>query len=303
MKSGFFGKSTKTSNPKITTTTTLTKTTTSSSSLITSPPLSLSQFNLYPKSTEATTLHWSFFPFQTSPTNPIGECIFYITTFSLELFKKTTWFSSSSSLPSIPGGRSYELKEIKGKGKGLITTKELKPNTIIMYSRPFIIYDSTRLPPRNLLDSQFQYGLSQLNQLKQKSFLKLINSLTITKDLENINYLGRIETNGFPIVQFSSDSLTYSAVFPTFSSEVEDEEEEEEEEGGYSSLNHSCFPNTIPHWNESEGRLEVRTTRTVMKGEELTSTYIMTMQKRRERRYELLLKVCSLSLLRIRRQN
>lgn len=59
----------------------------------------------------------------------------------------------------------------------------------------------------------------------------------------------------------------------------------------FSRLNHSCDPNILPRWDEESFSVEISTSKPVKAGDELFVTYIIPLQKRRERRAELLMKV------------
>lgn len=282
MKKGFFSKSnvvTSTSsdapaavsaspNPQLSKVSTIAL---KATNLITSSYLPFETFPTAPP--DASTLHWSFFPPTPAPsmTSPSASCIFLTTTQTRLLFSHTTYFTNPTPLPSLVEPL-YEISNIKGKGKGLIARCDLPAHSYILSDRPVLVYDSKRGPPRHLLNTVLEHALAHLQPELQSRFLGLFNAWAGKES--SIGILGRAETNAVPIVEFKEDTTTYHGVFPV-----------------YSRVNHSCCPNTLPEWDSDGFRMRLKTTRNVRKGEELTGCYIVPFQQRKERKFELLVKV------------
>lgn len=150
-----------------------------------------------------------------------------------------------------------------------------------MLDRPLLVYDSQRLPlaasNRAGLSRWFEHALSRLSPERQAEFLALSNCFASTTSTSDA-ILGRIETNAHPIISLdalpNADAVTYSAVCPI-----------------YSRLNHACDANVMASFEAEQFAVGVRTTRDVRSGEELCVSYVVPMQKRRERREECLVKV------------
>lgn len=156
----------------------------------------------------------------------------------------------------------------------MFATRSLPSNSLIFVDRPLLVYDaSDRGPSRKEANAIFTYAISHLDPSLQRQFQDLTTAFAGSD-----TYLGRVETNGAPVISFEgagdADPVTYTGIFPLFS-----------------RVNHACDANVRPEWDWERFELGLRTTRAVQAGEELCTTYIIPFQKRRERREELLVKV------------
>ncbi|GAA5868175.1 hypothetical protein JCM8547_003369 [Rhodosporidiobolus lusitaniae] len=236
-------------------------------------PLHLPSTSSFPKTPQdSTTLHWTFHP-STEPSLAL-----HATTATLSaLHHSVPFFSSTSSVPpSLPSfAPLYDLADFPGKGKGLVASADIAPNSLVLLDRPLLVFAPEAIP-RQHQNAVLSHALSRLSKDAQKNFMALSNAFANVEGA----YLGRTSTNAFPIVSLSdlppsanADAVTYTGVFPLAA-----------------RLNHSCAANCRFEWSAKEWALSVRTNREVRKGEELMVSYVVPFQKRRERREELRVK-------------
>ncbi|GAA6029792.1 hypothetical protein JCM8097_001052 [Rhodosporidiobolus ruineniae] len=235
-------------------------------------PLPLASTASFPTTpADSSTLHWTFHPSSTA-----ADLALHATGQTLAALRSTPCFSSPSPppLPSLPP--IYEIREVPGKGKGLISTTDLPADTLVLLDRPLLVWQPGALP-RPHLNALLSHALSRLKPEKQEEFLALSNCFPTSSDSA---LLGRAETNGLPVVHLAdlppssqADEVTYTGVFPLAS-----------------RLNHSCDANCRLEFSAREWRLAVRTNRAVKRGDELCISYIVPFQTRDMRRAELKLK-------------
>ena len=223
------------------------------------------------------TLHWSFLPVTPEPTpsSPTATTALLLTAISRSLLAARP----PPSLLAIANDSSlYEIRQASpNKGLGVFATRSLPANSLVFADRPLLVYDASDPgPSRKEANAIFAYAISHLEPTLQQQFKELSNCFAGPD-----TFLGRVETNGAPVISFegagqAADPVTYTGVFPLFS-----------------RVNHACDANARPEWDWERFELRLRTTRAVQAGEELCTTYIVPFQKRRERREELLVKVSS----------
>lgn len=216
------------------------------------------------------TLHWCFLPAGGGASN--ARTALLVTERTRNLLQRTR---PAENLPQSP---LYDIRQIPKKGLGVIATRDLPRDTLVMLDAPILIYEASDRglggSKRNEADQIFRYALSRLDPDTQKRFNDLSNAFAGSE-----TYLGRVETNAAPIISFeaagpAADAVTYSGVFPSFS-----------------RLNHACDANARPEWDWERLCVGVKTTRMVKAGEEICVSYIVPFQKRRERQEELMVKV------------
>ncbi|GAA5971954.1 hypothetical protein JCM11641_001585 [Rhodosporidiobolus odoratus] len=220
---------------------------------------------------DSSTLHWTLTPSQ-------GPTIALHATSSTVAALRTTYFFSSPTPPPIPSyAPLYEVKELSGKGKGLVATADLAPDSLILLDRPLLVYVPSAIP-RPHINAILSRALAPLSREQQEAFLGLHNCFS--SSASDGALLGRAETNGLPVVSLSdlptsanADAVSYTGVFPLAS-----------------RINHACDANCRLEWSAEDWVLRVKTSRAVKKGEELCISYIVPFQKRRERREELRVK-------------
>jgi hypothetical protein len=155
----------------------------------------------------------------------------------------------------------YELKDVPGKGKGLVATINVPQGTRILCEEAVI-----RIP-HNLdqlgTKKQQRYVRQQVNELTEQqrlAFLSLHNIHPYKNPAEQ--YIGIIRTNAFQI----EDGETGGAVFLEAS-----------------RINHACDNNTQKSWNENIKRHTVHALRDINEGEEITVYYLAVHNSRQAR--------------------
>ncbi|GAA5894913.1 hypothetical protein JCM6882_008241 [Rhodosporidiobolus microsporus] len=241
-------------------------------------PLSLpstASFNTAPA--DSSTLHWTFHP----PGAP--SLALHATATTVAALGTTPYFRSSSASPSSaspaqppplpPFTPLFTLTDLPGKGKALVSTADLAPNSLVLLDRPLLVCAFEALP-RQHVNALLSHALSRLAPERQTEFLDLSNCFPVSSEGA---FLGRFETNALPIISLDdlpasagADEATYHGLFPLAA-----------------RLNHACDANCRFEWSAKEWRLEVRTNRAVRAGEELCVSYIVPFQKRKQRREEL----------------
>lgn len=156
----------------------------------------------------------------------------------------------------------YAVKEIPGKGLGLVATTLILKGTRILSEAPLF-----RVPQFSTSKIQAIKSLSKivsaLSAEDQQAFLLLHNSFEDNKN----RALSIVRTNSLP--------LGYNA-----------------SEGGIfieaSRINHACLPNAQNNWNESLQRLTIHATRDIDIDEEITIMYLAERKNRAARQQKLL---------------
>ncbi|KAK0672101.1 hypothetical protein QBC41DRAFT_268860 [Cercophora samala] len=159
--------------------------------------------------------------------------------------------------------KPYVIREVPGKGKGLIATTKIRKGTRILSEAPLFKLASTQMP-QNLLEALILAELHNLTKDQKRAYVALHNSY------------GQ-ETGVKPIVGIAKTNvLIFNPHKP---------------EGGLfldmSRVNHACRPNAHYSWNERTGRLTVHALRDVEDRQEITVSYI-TQGKPRQARQEFL---------------
>lgn len=150
----------------------------------------------------------------------------------------------------------YIIKDVPGKGKGLIATSRIPKGTRILSEEPII-----RLPAaENDVERLKKLVRDQVNALtpaQKDSFLSMHN---LYKNDDGEPYLGICRTNGLPL---------------------------RDDEGGIfldaCRINHSCANNAQKRWNENIKRYTVHAMRDIEEGEEITIYYLGIFNSRKER--------------------
>ncbi|GAA5853495.1 hypothetical protein JCM5353_006531 [Sporobolomyces roseus] len=169
--------------------------------------------------------------------------------------------------------RPYEVKEIAGKGMGVIATGDIKAGELVLKETPLITLQQQRTP------AALERLMTTLTQSQKDDY----NKLHIASNKNNVpKVLAIFQTNA---MQLGPQSTT-SGVFI---------------EG--SRFNHSCRPNCSRSWDERQGVEWFIANRDIGQGEELCITYGDTRWDRVERQrwlmetfgFECACEACSLS--------
>lgn len=138
----------------------------------------------------------------------------------------------------------FEIKQIPGKGRGLIARFNISKGTRILCEEPLLL---ARSKPREQLASLLASKLKAMPKDSQRQFLSLHN-----------NYPGKypfsaiVKTNALPCGSGSE----IGGVYPTIC-----------------LINHSCVPNAHNNWNSTEEHETIHSIRSIKIGEEITIPY------------------------------
>ncbi|KAL1633264.1 hypothetical protein SLS58_011153 [Diplodia intermedia] len=138
----------------------------------------------------------------------------------------------------------FEIKDISGKGKGLISRFNISKGTRILCEEPFF---RVRSGPSVELEQVVAAMLKELPKASQRQFLSLHNNFP-----GKTPFGGTFRTNALPC---GPDS-PWGAVYPTIC-----------------LINHSCVPNAHHSWNGALKRETVHAVRPIGAGEEITISY------------------------------
>jgi hypothetical protein len=157
----------------------------------------------------------------------------------------------------------YIIKDVPGKGKGLVATERIPKGTRILSEQPVIT-----IPPLHAIDKQLkihiQGQVDSLDNRQRQSLLALYNLHPYNDDFEQ--YIGIFKTNALPI---ETDGIGGGIFLEA------------------SRLNHSCKNNAQKIWNQGIKRHTVHALRDIAEGEEITVYYLALDMAREVRRKEL----------------
>lgn len=155
----------------------------------------------------------------------------------------------------------YALKDIPGKGKGLVATRKIPQGTRILCEEAIMqiphSYDGL---PNEELKRRISAKFNALTDKNKQAFLNLRNVLPYKSPAEQ--YLGILHTNALPI-----------------------------EDGGIgggillkaSRINHACDNNAHKSWNKNIKHHTVHAIRDINQGEEITISYLAVLRSRQAR--------------------
>ena len=170
----------------------------------------------------------------------------------------------------------HAIRDVPGKGKGLVATRRIAKGTRILSEQPLI-----QIPPladmaelchdeekreivRDFIDGRFPAD-------RRKAFFALHNAFPNGADAK---YVGRLRTNGFRLSTLRNGPFHHDL-------DGEGDSSDEEEEHGEpiavfrnaSRINHDCESNAHNMWNEITERYTVHALRDIDAGEEITVNY------------------------------
>ncbi|KAG6293350.1 hypothetical protein E4U09_003029 [Claviceps aff. purpurea] len=159
----------------------------------------------------------------------------------------------------------YSLKDVPGKGKGLVATRKLPKGTRIIAERPLIT-----MPSEMDEEARRKFILQEVNALSEdqrRAFLSLHNIHRFDDDADQ--YLGIWSTNSLQITKFDGlqDGQRREGIFLEAS-----------------RINHDCENNAFYHWNNNIKRHTVHAIRDIDAGEEITLSYVDYLQSRERRK-------------------
>jgi hypothetical protein len=138
----------------------------------------------------------------------------------------------------------FDIKDIPGKGRGLIARIDLSTGTRILCEKWLL----TAAPmPREELELTLETKLKALPKASQRQFLSLRNKSPGSYPFSTI-----FTTNALPC----GSNNVGGGVYPTIC-----------------LINHSCIPNSYYNWNSNEKHETIHAIRPIKAGEEITIAY------------------------------
>lgn len=157
--------------------------------------------------------------------------------------------SKLKHLGDVPGLKEiemplFEIKDIPGKGKGLIARVNISSGTRILCEKPLL---TVRAKSRQELEPFLMAKMKALPESSQRQFLALHNNFPGKYPLSGI-----VKTNALPCGPDSPVGGVYSTVC---------------------FINHSCIPNAHNNWNSAEEHETIHAIRMIERGAEITISY------------------------------
>ena len=149
---------------------------------------------------------------------------------------------------------SWTIKNIVGKGIGIVATDDIPAGTELLAERPLFT-----LPP-SAGQRESETAINGLSGDSKQKFSSLCNSFP------ELGLYGIVKTNAFSLG--TDDQPRHSGVFDILS-----------------RLNHSCIPNCERWWNEEKGMETLYTIKSIETGEELTIQYHGELRRIQRRNY------------------
>lgn len=144
----------------------------------------------------------------------------------------------------------YALRDVPGKGKGLVAIENIPKGTRILSEQP-VITTPERQRDDEWLKTHISQQVDSLSEHQRQSFLSMHNLYPYQNVAEQS--LGIIRTNGLPI---EADGIGGGVFLEAC------------------RINHSCDNNAQKHWSQSIKRHTVHALRDIPKGEEITVYYL-----------------------------
>lgn len=147
-----------------------------------------------------------------------------------------------------PAGKPYAIREIAGKGKGLVATTRIAKGTRLLSEAPVFTVprDNSNI---QALEGIVENEVKRLNDDQRREFFDLTN----IHGNAHSRALGIARTNVLPL----GSNARYGGLF------IE-----------ASRINHSCRHNSQNTWNENIKRLTVHALRDIEAGQEITISYL-----------------------------
>ena len=157
------------------------------------------------------------------------------------------------------GNPLYALRDVPGKGKGLVAIEKISKGTRILSEEPIITISGNEMNSERLQISVYQQ-VATLSEHQQQAFLSMHNIHPYRDAAER--YLGIVRTNSLP-AEADGDK---GAIFLEAC-----------------RINHACDNNAQKNWNEKIKRHTVHALRDINKSEEITITYLGPLKNRKAR--------------------
>ncbi|KAE9994730.1 hypothetical protein Vi05172_g8266 [Venturia inaequalis] len=157
----------------------------------------------------------------------------------------------------------YVIKDVDGKGKGLVATEKIPRGTRILSEEPIITIRQNEQDGDRLRNS-IRQQIDRLDEAQRQNFLSMHNihpHKTVAQ-----KYHGIIGTNALPI---EADGIGGGIFLEAC------------------RINHACDNNAQKHWNSNIKRHTVHALRDIEEGEEITIYYLGANKSRKDRRESL----------------
>ncbi|KAK2053463.1 hypothetical protein LY76DRAFT_274506 [Colletotrichum caudatum] len=152
----------------------------------------------------------------------------------------------------------YALRDLPGRGKGLVATEKISKGTRIL-SEEAVITISELVGSERLRTSVYQQ-VEALSENQRRDFLSMHNIYPYSNAAEQ--YLGIFQTNSLPAEAVGDEGAIFLEAC---------------------RINHACDNNAQKNWNEKIKRHTVHALRDIEKGEEITITYLGPLKNRKAR--------------------
>ncbi|KAM0746572.1 SET domain-containing protein [Meredithblackwellia eburnea MCA 4105] len=222
-------------------------------------------------------LRWCFNPPLSNSQDSTATTALYISkTASKHKLPSQLKSQINTAIKGLKNGEPpFTIAKSTEKGLHLTATTDIPHDTLIFMEPPLLVVPSllvegTTEEEENRNEEQLAFATQRLQPTVRASVLDLDN---VFSGGDGKRLTGTLRTNAYPCVEFPDEQVTYLGLFEIFS-----------------RINHSCDPNLLVSFDPTTFLLSTRTNRPVKEGEELTVTYIVTMQKREQRRRELMMK-------------
>jgi hypothetical protein len=155
------------------------------------------------------------------------------------------------------GNPMYALRDVPGKGRGLIAIEKISKGTRILSEEPAITVPHNE-PDSEQLRTSICQQVDALSEYQRQAFLSMHNIHTYGNAAEQ--YLGIIRTNALP-----ADGIDGGIFLEAC------------------RINHACDNNAQKNWNKNIKRHTVHASRDIYKGEEITIYYLGFLKNRKGR--------------------
>lgn len=162
-------------------------------------------------------------------------------------------------MQSTTGNPMYALRDVLGKGKGLVAIEKISKGTRILSEEPIITVPRNE-PASDQLRISICQQVDALSEHQRRAFLSMHNIHAHRNAAEQ--YLGIVRTNALPIETNGSEGGIFLEAC---------------------RINHACDNNAQKNWNTNIKQHTVHALRDICKGEEIT-IYYLGVHKNREAR-------------------
>ncbi|KAL1592637.1 hypothetical protein SLS60_011053 [Paraconiothyrium brasiliense] len=150
----------------------------------------------------------------------------------------------------MKGSSLYALRNVSGKGKGLVAIEDIPKGTRILSEQP-LITTPERQRTNEWLKKHISQQVDTLNEHQRQLFLSMHNLYPYQSVADK--YLGIFRTNGLPVEANGVGGGIFLEAC---------------------RINHACDNNAQKHWNQYIKRHTVHALRDIAKGEEITIYYL-----------------------------